>query len=328
MSPLDPGVSDRILMRTDPVPQFVEHTEAVRDVLAGLSRAHKALPGKYLWDEVGSDLFDRICRTDDYYLTRHETALIEQTSREIAGLVGSGVTIVEFGSGASHKVRLLLDALVAPCRYVAIDISRQFLDAATQRIAQDYPEVEVVAVCADYTKPLDLPAEALAGARLGLFPGSTIGNFDPAGAVAFLMRARMALGHSRLLVGVDPNRSEHSLLRAYGNADGLMAALHKNLLVHLNRLIGTSVDPDNFRHEVRLRDDPFRVEAHLVALQPVVWRVADRAIAIAAGESIHTDSSYKYDPDTFRSIAERAGWNLEHSWLDQHGLFSLHLLRS
>ncbi len=305
----------------------MERKEVLHDVLEGLSRPQKALPGKYLWDEAGSILFDRICRTDDYYLTRREVALLRSKAGEIARLIGPGVTIVEFGSGASRKVRILLDALAVPRRYVAIDISQEFLETATRRIAADYPDVEVVPICADYSKPLHLPAHLMTGRVLGFFPGSTIGNFDPLGVVAFLSRARASLGPSWFLVGADPNREEQSLLNAYGRAEGLMAALHKNLLLHVNHLIGTTFDPDDFRHEARVCDDPPRVEAHLVALRPLTYRIGEQTVRIEAGERIHTDDAYKHQPEDFRRLADQAGWTMVRCWLDEHGLFSLHLLR-
>jgi dimethylhistidine N-methyltransferase len=305
----------------------LQKAEVLRDVLDGLSRPQKSLPGKYLWDETGSILFDRICRTGDYYLTRSETGLLRQRAGEVAELVGSGATIVEFGSGASRKVRILLDSLPAPRRYIAIDISMEYLAAATGRIACDYPDVQVVPICADYSKPLLLPAGLLAGPTLGFFPGSTVGNFAPSGVTAFLERARRALGPCWFLVGADPNRDEASLRRAYGCADGLMAALHKNMLVHLNRLLGTDFAPEDFRHEARVLDDPWRVEAHLVAVRPVTVRVGGRTFRVGAGESIHTDNAYKHGLEEFRALAHEAGWTLTRCWLAPDGLTSLHLLR-
>ena len=307
---------------------LIELDEVLRDVLNGLSRAQKALPGKYLWDETGSSLFDRICHTQDYYLTRCEGALLRSAVDEIGSLVGSGATIVEFGSGASHKIRILLDTLTAPTRYVPLDISREYLEAATLRIAEDYPGIEVSPVCADYTKPITLPIQRGLGPILGFFPGSTIGNFDPAGTVAFLTRARETLGPSWFLVGADPNRDEQSLLRAYSQADGLMAELHKNLLVHLNRLLGTAFDPGDFRHEARVQHDPFRVEAHLVAPKPLMYQVGEVPIPFEVGESIHTDTSYKYDPATFQNLASRAGWQPVRLWCDEQNRFCLYLLQS
>jgi dimethylhistidine N-methyltransferase len=307
---------------------LIERSEVLRDVLDGLSRAQKTLPGKYLWDEPGSSLFDRICNTQDYYLTRCEGALLRLTVEEISSQIESGATIVEFGSGASHKVRMLLDALTAPKRYVALDISREYLEAATLRIAADYPGIEVSPVCADYTKQISLPIQRGGSPILGFFPGSTIGNFDRAGAVAFLTRARETLGPSWFLVGVDPNRDEQSLLRAYSQADGLMAELHKNLLVHLNRLLGAVFDPEDFRHEARVQHNPFRVEAHLVATRPLTYQVGEIPITFEVGESIHTDTSYKYDLGTFQNLASQAGWQPVKCWCDDQNRFCLYLLQS
>jgi dimethylhistidine N-methyltransferase len=307
---------------------LIERNEVLRDVLDGLSRAQKTLPGKYLWDEPGSSLFDRICNTQDYYLTRCEGALLRLTVEEIGSQIGPGATIVEFGSGASHKVRILLDALIAPKRYIALDISREYLEAATLRIAEDYPGIEVSPVCADYTKQISLPIQRGASPILGFFPGSTIGNFNPAGAVAFLTRARETLGPSWFLVGVDPNRDEQSLLRAYSQADGLMAELHKNLLVHLNRLLGAVFDPEDFRHEARVQHNPFRVEAHLVATRPLTYQVGEIPITFEVGESIHTDTSYKYDLGTFQNLASQAGWQPVKCWCDDQNRFCLYLLQS
>jgi uncharacterized SAM-dependent methyltransferase len=281
---------------------LIERNEVLRDVLDGLSRAQKTLPGKYLWDEPGSSLFDRICNTQDYYLTRCEGALLRLTVEEIGSLIGSGATIVEFGSGASHKVRILLDALIAPKRYIALDISREYLEAATLRIAEDYPGIEVSPVCADYTKQISLPIQRGASPILGFFPGSTIGNFNPAGAVAFLTRARETLGPSWFL--------------------------HKNLLVHLNRLLGAVFDPEDFRHEARVQHNPFRVEAHLVATRPLTYQVGEIPITFEVGESIHTDTSYKYDLGTFQNLASQAGWQPVKCWCDDQNRFCLYLLQS
>jgi dimethylhistidine N-methyltransferase len=303
-----------------------EHSAVFQEILEGLSRAQKALPGKYLWDETGSTIFDQICDTQDYYLTRHEIALLQEKAGEIAQLVGPGATIVEFGSGASRKIRILLDRLALPKRYVAIDISREYLTAATARIRRDYPALEVVAVFADYTLPLELPPSP-PGPILGFFPGSTIGNFDPDGVVAFLDRVRSSLYPTWFLLGADPNRDEASLLRAYAGADGLMARLHKNLLLHLNRLAGADFDPADFRHEARVLSDPMRVEAHLVAERALNVQVGGFTFRLAQGESIHTDNAYKHDPEALRLLAIQAGWTLVHCWIDLPGLSSLHLLR-
>lgn len=304
-----------------------DRSEFLADVLDGLSKPQKSIPGKYLWDEAGSVLFDRICGTRDYYPTGREVALLQREAGTIARMVGPGTSLVEFGSGASHKVRILLDALPAPRRYVAIDISGEYLAAAVARIARDYPGIEVIPVCADYTKPLTVPPSD-AAAVLGFFPGATIGNFDASGVTAFLARARAALGPSWFLVGADPNRDPATLARAYADGEGLMAALHGNLLVRLARELGADIDPGEFRHEARILADPPRVEAHLVAQRTATYRIGDRTIFFVEGESIHTDTSHKYEPPLFQSLAAKAGWEPVRCWTDADGLFSLHLLRS
>lgn len=309
-------------MAADAGPAFL------RDALAGLSGRPKTLPGKYLWDDAGSDLFDRICAHPDYYPTRREMALLPGVAAEVAGLVGPGAGIVEFGAGASRKIRTLLDALAAPESYIALDIAGDYLDAAIRRLAPDYPGVAMRAVQADYSRPVRLPEGAAGTNVLGFFPGTSIGNFAPEEAAGFLARARATLGASRFLVGADPTRDAKRLLRAYGGSGGLMAALHLNLLARMNREFGADFDAENFRHEARLAADPFRVEAHLVARAAATYRLGGQAVAFAAGESIRTDTSHKYAPDAFRALAARAGWTAERLWLDPEHSFSLHLLRA
>jgi dimethylhistidine N-methyltransferase len=303
-----------------------EQSEFLADVLGGLQRSPKTLPGKYLWDETGSILFDHICGSPDYYPTRRETALLRENAKDIAEIVGERPIVVEFGSGASHKIRILLDSLHEPCRYVAVDISGEYLATATARLAADYPGLEITPVVADYTKPLSLPIEQGVGNLLAFFPGSTIGTFNPGETVAFLARIRAAMGPSWLLLGADPNQDPASLARAYGDQAGLMAALHTNVLARIGRELGGKIDPADFRHEARLFNDPPRVEAHLVARRAAEAQLGGHAISFEAGESIRTDFSYKYAPGTLRDLAREAGWRPVHCWLDPKGLFSLHLL--
>ena len=299
----------------------------LRDALAGLSGQPKTLPGKYLWDATGSDLFDRICAHPDYYPTKHEMTLLPEAAAEVGRIVGPGAGVVEFGAGASRKIRVLLDALDAPRAYLALDISGDYLASAITRLAPDYPDVTMIPVTADYSQPIRLPEGAAGDTVLGFFAGTSIGNFSPDEACAFLARARDTLGASRFLVGADPTRDHDRLKRAYGAADGLMPRLHLNLLARMNRELGADFELDNFRHEARVVDDPFRVEAHLVALRPAIYRLGGQEIRFAPGESIRTDTSHKYTPDAFRALAARSGWTPERMWLDADGAFSLHLLR-
>ncbi len=310
----------------EPPPSADDRAAFLADVLHGLTRTPKSIPGKYLWDRTGSELFDRICDSRDYYPTGRETALLRREAAEIARLVGPDVSLVEFGSGASHKIRILLDAFDRPQCYVAIEISEAFLAVAAGRIARDYPELAVIPVVGDYTRPLSLPPLP-GGPVLGFFPGTAVGNFDRRDVVAFLSRARTALGPGWFLVGIDPNRDAATLSRAYSGPDGLMAAFHGNLLVRIARELGGTLDPGNFRFEARVLPDPPHVEAHLVALSAAEYRLGGQPIRFEAGESIHTDSSHKYDPDSFRAVVGEAGWEPVRCWVDADGLFSLHLLR-
>ena len=298
------------------------------DALAGLTAASKSLPGKHLWDEIGSDLFDRICHSADYYPTAEETALLPRAAAEVARQVGPGVTVVEFGSGASRKIRTLLDALPDPAAYVAIDISGAYLEAAIRRLAPDYPGIAMVPVCADYSKPVDLPITPGPGGILGFYLGTSIGNFEPRAAGLFLERARATLGPSLFLVGADGTTDAGRLQRAYGAADGLMAAFHRNILSRLNRECGADFDVDNFRHMIRLLPDPFRVEAHLLALRPATYRLGGYTITFAASESILTDTSHKYTAAAFQDLARAAGWQPRGLWQAEGGSFNLHLLQA
>lgn len=296
-------------------------------VLEGLADSPKRLPGKYLWDEAGSILFDRICTDPDYYPTRCETALLPRVAQEIAEEVGPGASIVEFGSGASRKIRTLLNALARPARYVAIDISEDYLEASLARLRPDYPAVEMTTVCADYSRPVRLSVNLAGGTTLGFFPGTSIGNFAPQDAAAFLTRARETLGPSLFLIGADTTHDPARLGLAYGGCGGLMEAFHLNLLARMNRELDTAIALDGFRHEARIVPEPYRVEAHLVATRAQIWSLGGREVELKEGESLRTDTSHKYDPRTFADLATGSGWHLERHWIDTFG-FALYLLRA
>ena len=296
------------------------------DVVEGLSRPQKAIPGKHLWDEAGSTLFDRICASPGYYPTRRESDLLQRQAAAIAGQVGADATLVEFGSGASRKTRILLDALESPRRYVAIDISGAFLASACARIGADYPGLDVVPLCADYSRALRLPPRAQAAPALGFCPGLSLGNLPAEGLVGCLARARESLSPGWFLLTADGTRDASDLQGAYADPDGLMAAFHLNLLVRLARELDTDLDPAAFRHEARVLDHPFRVEAHLVARRAATFRLAGHRFEFAVGESIHTDTSFKHRPDELAALATRAGWRPVQAWTD--AAVCLQLLRS
>lgn len=309
-------------------PTFPSERDAFKAaVLAGLSTTPKRLPGKYLWDEAGSILFDRICDDPDYYPTRCETALLPRVAQEIAGRIGPHATIVEFGAGASRKVRVILDHFDEPERFIALDISEEYLATSLDRLRPAYPSVAMTAVCADYSQPVELPVTLTGGRTFGFFPGTSIGNFGPEDAVAFLARAKDTLGPSHFLIGADTTRDPDRLRAAYAGSGGLMEAFHLNILARMNRELGAGIALDGFRHEIRLVPNPFRVEAHLVALREQDWSIDGRTVAFTQGESVRTDTSHKYDPATFAELATRSGWQLEETWIDTFG-FALYLLRA
>lgn len=306
----------------------VVDAEFLRDAVAGMTSDPKQLLGKYLWDEQGSQLFDDICDNSDYYPTGQEMTLLPSVAAEVAERLGANLTIVEFGAGASRKIRTLLDALNAPACYIALDISLAYLEDAVSKLERDYSGIEMISACVDYSKSITLPMDLSGTHVLGFFPGNSIGNLPPYEARSLLERFRNALGPSHLLIGVDATRDGMRLQRAYQDPGGRMSAFHKNVLVRMNRELGADFDLGNFRHEARLREAPFRSEAHLVAVQAASYRLGERIVAFEAGESIRTDWSHKYLPSEFQALAERSGWASEQHWIDADGLFSMHLLRA
>lgn len=300
-----------------------------RDVVAGLAGVPRAIPGKHLWDDAGAILFDRVCEGADYYVTRRETALLEAHAAEIAAEARPGASLVEFGSGASRKVRLLLDALAAPRRYVAVDIAPVMLADAAARIGADYPGLEVIAVAGDYMGALALPDAGEGGNVLGFFPGNTIGSYERPVLMDLLARLRATLGPgSRFLLGVDANRDRARLARAYADPEGRMAAFHLHLLDRMADELAAGLRREDFRHEVRISDDARRVEALLVATRPTEIRIDGRRFAFAAGDSVRTDNSFKHPPAAFAAIAAEAGFRPARHWLDADEVFSLHLLEA
>ncbi|MGE0259917.1 MAG: L-histidine N(alpha)-methyltransferase, partial [Alphaproteobacteria bacterium] len=277
----------------------------------------------------GSALFERICQVPEYYLTRTEIAILERYAGDIAERIGPHCRLVELGSGASVKVRILLRALRAPAAYVPIDISREWLRHAAAQIAADFPRVPVVAVCADYTRPFPLPPlPGPAGRRVGFFPGSTIGNFEPEGVVRFLRHCTELLGREcEMLIGADLKKAPEVLNAAYNDRAGVNAAFNLNLLVRINRELDGDVDVDRFAHVAFYNADAGRMELYLKSLAQQTVTIGGRRFEFADGELVHTENSYKYAIDDFRALAARAGFAIAHTWTDADKLFSVHYLR-
>jgi dimethylhistidine N-methyltransferase len=298
----------------------------IDEVLQGLAARPKRIAPKYFYDERGSRLFDAICTLPEYYLTRTEMGIFESCADEVAGLAGPDCTLIELGSGASRKIRLLLETL-RPRHYLGVDISRDFLIESARRLAADYPWLEVHATCADFSQELELPDAATTGRRLVFFPGSTIGNFEPYEALAFLQRVRRLLHpDGALLIGVDLKKDPQILHDAYNDREGITAAFNLNLLERLRREFGAELDLDGFRHRAFYSVRHGRIEMHLVSRCAQEIRILGRRFGFETGESVHTENSYKYTVEEFRSLARRAGLWPVRVWRDSAQLFSVHYL--
>ena len=294
------------------------------DVVAGLSLPQKSLPPKYFYDAAGGSLFARICRLPEYYLTRAELALTRRHLAAIARFAGRGCRLIEYGSGESLKSRLLIRAL-RPASYVPIDISSQALYDAARRLSREFPWLEIAPVLGDFSRPLKLPSSRRTRTVV-YFPGSTIGNLTPEEAHAFLARSRGIA--ARMLVGVDLKKDAALLHAAYNDAAGVTAAFNLNLLTRINRELGADFDLRRWHHYAFYNPPLSRIEMHLVALAAQRVRLGEHRFAFAAGETIHTENSYKYSLEEFRALARRAGFSGARAWTDRRGLFALHGLNS
>jgi L-histidine N-alpha-methyltransferase len=292
------------------------------EILRGLRAEVKTIAPKYFYDDRGAQLFEEICRQPEYYLTRTELEILRACAPEIGALAGSGCALVEYGSGAGVKIRLLLDALEQPASYTPIDISRSQLADVAAALGNDYPELPIRPVCADYTRQLDIPPLPIRARRVGFFPGSTIGNFHPPEAIAFLRRVRQTLGRDGAIVlGVDRRKDVATLNAAYNDAQGVTAEFNLNVLARLNRELGADFDLTRFGHRALFNDAASRIEMHLESLAPQCVTIAGERIAFDAGETIWTESSYKYDFDGLRVVVAAAGFEITRLWTDARELF-------
>jgi len=294
------------------------------DVIAGLSRPLKVLPPKYFYDARGSRLFERICRLKEYYPTRSELALTRAHRGAIARFAGRGCALIEYGSGESRKSRLLIEAL-RPALYVPVDISAAALAAAAAKLRRRFPWLELRPVHGDFSRPLKIPVAEGSGRRVVYFPGSTIGNLTPEEAQAFLRMSRSQVGSTgAMLIGVDLKKDTGVLHAAYNDAQGVTAAFNLNLLARINRELGGDFDLRGFRHYAFYNAPLGRIEMHLVAVARQAVRIGRLRFEFAAGDSIHTENSYKYSLEEFRALAQRAGFRAERTWLDRQERFALH----
>lgn len=300
-----------------------------QDVLSGLTAKDKWISSKWLYDQAGSQLFEDITKTEDYYPTRTEAAIFRTMMDELADITGTGGGVAEYGSGASVKTRLLLDA-VKPQLYVPLDIAGEFMEEAVAELSEAYPDLAIAPVVADFTQPVTLPdAFNRLERRLGFFPGSTIGNFEAGKAGEFLGRVHQTLDDGAyFLVCADLVKDRDVLRRAYDDSDGVTAAFNLNLLTRFNRELGADFDETAFHHEAVWNEERSRIEMHLVSDKDQTVHIAGQDIGFAKGEHIHTENSHKYTPDTMKTMAEGAGWTVDKVWTDERDWFGVFLLKA
>ena len=309
----------------DHKPEALSLYDAVVD---GLSRNDKSIPPKFFYDERGSELFECICRQPEYYPPNVEQHMLSQLADEIASLTGKGRILVEPGVGSATKVRLLLDVL-RPTAFVPMDISFDYLKNVMKLLAVEYPWLPIHAACVDFTHSLPIPEETPSGPRLLFFPGSSLGNFHQEEAGDFLKMVHDMLGRDgMLLIGVDTKKSESLLHAAYNDAAGVTAEFNLNLLHRMRRELNAELDPKVFEHKAFYNDEAGRIEMHLVSKCPQKLRVNGHCFDFEAGESIHTENSYKYSPDEFLSLASGSGFAEVRHWVDDNGLFAIYLLKT
>ncbi len=315
---MTPARTPRFIQRHAADPAY-ERAEAQ----AGLLQAHARVSPKYLYDRLGSHLFEAITELPEYYPTRTEASIFAARGAEMAAHVGVGACLIDLGAGNCEKAARLFP-LLEPQRYIAVDISVDFLHDALRRVQREYPQLDVWGLGVDFSGSLDLPDEAVGGGRpVFFYPGSSIGNFTPDEALGFLRRVREQAAGGGLLIGVDRVKPAPLLEAAYADALGVTGAFNLNLLRHLNRLIGSDFDPTQWRHVGLWNALRSRVEMHLEARQAlsVRWPGAERHFAI--GERIHTENSCKYTPDAFAGLLTAAGFGTPVHWTDEQGWFSV-----
>jgi dimethylhistidine N-methyltransferase len=310
-------------------PQALQNaaTAFAADVLEGLAATPKRLPAKYFYDEAGSRLFERITELPEYYPTRTELRILESSAASIARLTDPGAALIEFGSGSTAKARLLLRHMASVRAYVPVDISVDFVNGEAARLQADFPALRVLPVAADFTGAFELPAAVKAGPRLGFFPGSTIGNLEPHEVTGFLRRAKRVLGRgAAFVVGVDLVKDPEVLNAAYNDSQGVTAQFNRNLLVRINRELGADFDVSAFEHHAFYHRELHRIEMHLASLRRQKVRIRGKCFEFRAGETIHTENSYKYTIESFAALARGAGWTTGAVWTDPERYFSVHAL--
>ncbi len=297
------------------------------DAVAGLTASPKRLSPKYFYDSAGSALFERITQLPEYYPTRREIGILNEHAGDIAALIPPGAALIEFGSGSSTKTRIVLSTATSLAAYVPVDISEQFLLRQAADLRREYPRLAVLPVAADFTKPFGLPDAVQAMPRVGFFSGSTIGNFESHEAAAFLRHAGRILGRgATFIVGVDLVKDTQVLQKAYCDSQGVTAQFNLNVLARMNRELGAKFNLASFEHHAFFNRERSRIEMHLASRKRQRIKLCGECIDFRAGETIHTENSYKYSIESFGALARGAGFTPLAVWTDPDGYFSVHAL--
>ena len=298
------------------------------EVINGLNAYPKYLSPKFFYDEEGSKLFEEICLLDEYYPTRTEIKIIEDNITEIETFIGKKPAILEFGSGASEKIKHILNEIDRHAVYLAIDISRDFLIEAANKLSNEFPHIDVYAICADFTKPIKLP-DFPDYHQVAFFPGSTIGNFDTDDALNFMKNSRslLKLGDG-FLIGIDLHKSKDKLELAYNDTDGITADFNLNILNRINNELDTDFDIKTFEHKAIYNEELFRIEMHLESLINQTIELNGHSFKFSKGETIHTESSYKYTDEMMNNLFQESGFEWEKSWRDDNNYFSVNYLKA
>ena len=297
-------------------------------VIAGLSDSPKWLSAKYFYDAAGSELFEQITRLPEYYPTRTELKILERNAPAMSAYIPLAAALVEFGTGSTKKARILLNAAPQIAAYVPVDISEEFLAQEAAAVRRDVPNIAVLPVAADFTRDFDLPQQIRSRPRVGFFPGSTIGNFEPQDAAEFLRQAGRILGSgATMIIGVDRIKDEALLNAAYDDTAGVTAQFNLNVLRRMNRELGGDFDLSTFRHRAFYNAADRRIEMHRESLKAQTVTVAGHTFTFAKGETIHTENSYKDTVESFRALAQDAGWRPVATWTDENDYFAVHALK-
>ncbi len=302
-------------------------TALLTEVLEGLQRPQKTLPSKYFYDKRGSELFEQICELDEYYLTRTEVSILKTNIYEITESIGNNVQLIELGSGSSLKTRLLLDHLDNIHSYVPVDISNEFLEEAAGNLQNDYPELNIQPIAADYTKPFDIPDFANGVKKIAYFPGSTIGNFSKDKAANFIgLITRLVADNGGLLIGFDLLKDRNTLITAYDDFKGTTAEFNKNILVRINRELDADFELDQFEHRAVFNEVENRMEMHLKSLKHQFVTINGKSIYFEKGETIHTENSHKYSLESFSELT-KPHFQTVQTWMDESKMFAIQLLK-